>query len=205
MRPSRAPKSSSHAAGFTLLEVMVVILIIGVMVTFASLSIGSRVNEDKLENEARRAEAVIKLASEEAEAKGLEIGLRFTNGGYRLLRYDATQRWLDYEESGPLRRRIFAAPFALDLRVEGRPVKLPADLTPEQELELRESTELKGDRENEALQLTPQVLLLSSGEITAFSLQMTAPGVAASYRVEGDALGRVQLVRGSTANTTRRL
>ena len=201
----RSPRAHTQR-GFTLLEVMVVILIMGVMVTFASLSIGSRVNEDKLENEARRAEAIIKLASEEAEAKGVEIGLRFTNGGYRLLRYDATQQWLDYEQSGSLRRRVFAAPFALDLRVEGRPVKLPPDLTPEEERELAESAELKGDRENEAQKLTPQVLLLSSGEITSFTLQMTAPGVAASYRVEGDALGRVQLVRAALpASAVRRL
>lgn len=185
---------------------MAVILIMGVMVTFASLSVGSRVNEDKLENEARRAEAIIKLASEEAEAKGVEIGLRFTEGGYRLLRYDATQKWLDYEQGGPLRRRVFGAPFELDLRVEGRPVQLPAELTPEEERELLESDELKGDRENEAQQLTPQVLLLSSGEITAFTLQMTAPGVAASYRVEGDVLGRVQLVRAALPATgSRRL
>lgn len=201
----RSPRAHTQR-GFTLLEVMVVILIMGVMVTFASLSIGSRVNEDKLENEARRAEAIIKLASEEAEAKGVEIGLRFTNGGYRLLRYDATQQWIDYEPSGSLRRRVFAAPFALDLRVEGRPVKLPPELSPEEERELAESAELKGDRENEAQKLTPQVLLLSSGEITSFTLQMTAPGVAASYRVEGDALGRVQLVRAALpASAVRRL
>ena len=201
----RSPRAHAQR-GFTLLEVMVVILIMGVMVTFASLSIGSRVNEDKLENEARRAEAIIKLASEEAEAKGVEIGLRFTNGGYRLLRYDATQQWIDYEPSGSLRRRVFGAPFALDLRVDGRPVKLPPDLTPEEERELAESAELKGDRENEAQKLTPQVLLLSSGEITSFTLQMTAPGVAASYRVEGDALGRVQLVRAALpASAVRRL
>lgn len=201
----RSPRAQTQR-GFTLLEVMVVILIMGVMVTFASLSVGSRVNEDKLENEARRAEAIIKLASEEAEAKGVEIGLRFTPGGYRLLRYDATQKWLDYEQGGPLRRRVFGAPFALDLRVEGRPVKLPPDLSPEEERELLESNTLKGERENEAQELTPQVLLLSSGEITAFTLQMTAPGVAASYRVEGDPLGRVQLVRAALpAAGSRRL
>lgn len=181
--------------GFTLLEIVVVILIMGVMVTFASLSIGNRVNEDKLETEARRAEAVLKLASEEAEAKGIEIGLRFTEGGYRLLTLDSTRRWQDYEPSGPLRRRTFQAPFALDLRVEGKPIRLPPELTPEQERELAESATLKSKRENDAQQLTPQVLLLSSGEITPFTLNIAAPGLPAAYRLESDALGRIQLQR----------
>ncbi len=174
---------------------MVVILIIGVMVTFASLSIGSRVNEDKLENEARRAEQVLKLASEEAEAKGLEIGLRFTSGGYRLLTLDSNRQWQDYELGGPLRRRVFAAPFGLELRVEGKPVVLPPELSAEEERELALSAELKGQRENDAQRIVPQVLLLSSGEITPFALQMTAPGLTAGYRIEADALGRLKLVR----------
>jgi len=192
MRPAKLSRPTPQASrGFTLLEVMVVILIIGVMVTFASLSIGNRINEDKLENEARRAEAIIRLASEEAEAKGIEIGLRFSEGGYRLLTLDTTRKWQDYEASGPLRRRSFNDPFGLDLRVDGRPVVLPPELTPEQERELAASAELKSQRENEAQKLTPQVLLLSSGEITPFALQMTAPGLTASYRIEADAFGRI--------------
>lgn len=190
--------------GFTLLEVMVVVLIVGVMVTFASLSIGSRVNEDKLETEARRAEAIIKLASEEAEAKGVEIGLRFTEGGYRLLTLDSSRKWQDYEIGGPLRRRSFQSPFALDLRVEGRPIVLPPELTPEQEKALAESAELKSQRENDAQRMTPQVLLLSSGEITPFALQLTAPGITASYRIEADALGHVKLVRAALPAGARR-
>lgn len=186
------------AQGFTLLELMIVILIMGVMVTFASLSIGNRVNEDKLENEARRTEAILRLASEEAEAKGIEIGLRFTEGGYRLLTIDAERQWQDYEVSGPLRRRVFAEPFALNLLVEGRAIRLPPELTPEQELALAKSQTLKSARENDAQRLTPQILLLSSGEITPFTLLMTAPGIEAGYRIESDAFGRIERARATS-------
>lgn len=186
---------SAMQRGFTLLEMMVVVLIVGVMATFASLSIGSRVNEDKLENEARRLEAIIRLASEEAEAKGVEIGLRFTDGGYRLLALDSSKQWQDYEASGPLHRRTLQGPFALDLRVDGRPIVLPPELTPEQELALAASATLKSQRENDAARITPQVLLLSSGELTPFAVQLTLPGLAAVYRIEGDALGRLTRVR----------
>ena len=57
--------------GFTLLELAVVILIIGVLATFAMLSVGNRVQEDRLENEARRMKALVQLAGEEAEALSL--------------------------------------------------------------------------------------------------------------------------------------
>lgn len=190
-------------AGFTLVEVMVVVIIIGVMATFAGLSIGSRVNEDKLETEARRAEAILKLASEEAEAKGIEIGIRFTEGGYRLLTLDANRKWQDYEANGPLRRRSFASPFALSLLVDGRPTRLPPELTAEQERELAESAVLKSTREDDAQRLTPQVLLLSSGEITPFVLQMSAPGLTVRYRIEADALGRIKRERSALPNGAR--
>ncbi len=201
----RLPSAVSPQNGFTLLEIMVVILIMGVMVTFASLSIGSRINEDKLENEVRRAEAIIRLASEEAEARGIEIGLRFSEGGYRLLVLDSSKHWQDYELSGPLRRRRFEAPFVLNLRVDGRPVRLPPELTPEQERELAASVVLKSERDNDAQRLTPQILLLSSGEITAFNLLITAPGVVAGYQIEADAFGRIQRTRAALANAKAKI
>ena len=74
-------------------------------------------------------------------------------------------------------------------------MRLPAELTPEQEEALANSATLKSDKDDEASRITPQVLLLSSGEITPFTLQITAPGITASYRIEADALGRVQRSR----------
>jgi general secretion pathway protein H len=183
--------------GFTLIEMVVVIVVIGVLASFASLGIGNRVNDDKLTNEAERLKAILQLASEEAEAKGVDIGVRFTQGGYRLLVLDSNRRWGDYENSGALRRRQYAIPLGLRLTVDGRPIPLPKDLTVEEEAEdgLDRSARFHTREDDAARRITPQVLLLSSGEMTPFALDMDAPGLRSGYRLEADALGRLKLAR----------
>lgn len=186
--------SRLRRGGFTLLELVVVILITGILVTFALLSVGNRPLEDKLETEARRVQAIVQLAAEESEAKGVEIGLRFSETGYRLLVIDDKRQWTDYEKQGSLRRRQLAEPVHLGLRVDGRPVQLlPDDPT---EVEQTEEKEQSPSMAAAARKKTePQVLLLSSGEMTPFALDLAAPGIDFIYRLEGDLLGQLTLKR----------
>lgn len=161
--------------GFTLLEVLVVVVIIGIVISFAVLSIGSRTLDDRLEQEARRLRELVALAADEAVLQGVEVGLLQTPDGYAflVLREDG---WVVADDSGALRGRTLQEPFYLQLRVEGRPVTPVAP----------------GD---ESVELKPQVLLLSSGEATTFSAELRARGFAPYFMLEGDALGRFTLER----------
>jgi len=189
LRFTRAPLANR---GFTLLELAVVILIIGVLATFAMLSVGNRVQEDQMENEARRMQALVKLAAEEAEAKGVEIGLRFTESEFRLLVLDENRKWSDLEKTGSLRRRQIPPPISVGLTVDGRRVVLPANDPSQAELDKEE----KSPSMTAAVKkMEPQVLLLPSGELTPFALDLGAPGLGFFYRLEGDVLGRLQLTR----------
>lgn len=172
--------------GFTLLELLAVIVIIGIIVTFASLSIGNRALDDRLESESRRLEQLLRLAEDEAELKGIAIGLAFSRDGYRFLATDSAQNWVDYAQGGVLRSRPLLQPFFAELRMEGRLIPpLPGSD------ELPEPRAGDDEDEDESKKLKPQVLLLPGGQMTPFTLDLKAPNYPSYFRIEGDLLGRV--------------
>lgn len=172
----RRPQRSS---GFTLIEVAVVIFIIGILATLVTLSIGNRSLDDRLENESMRMEQLLRLAQEDAQLKGIVIGVRFTQSGYQFLVLDDKNHWVDYAQSGTLRARRMADPFFADLQVEGRMVPPAQDAS-------------AGGLDEEAQRkIKPQVLLLPGGESTAFAVDVLAPRYRIYYHIEADALGRL--------------
>lgn len=161
--------------GFTLIEVLVVVLIIGILSTLALLAIGNRSLDDQLESEARRLHELLLLASDEAVLQGMELGFMQTPDGYGFLAL-RDGKWVAIEDGGPLRGRTLEAPLFLQLEVDGRRVVPPA---------------LEGDDEAPR----PQVLLLSSGDATAFTLDLHAQQFKPYYRLRGDVLGNLTLER----------
>jgi general secretion pathway protein H len=147
----------SHA-GFTLLEVMVVVVLIGIILTFASLSLrGDRT--DRLHEEMARLHAVIELTAHEAVALGLPVGIEFTLTGYQpvILR----QRVWQYHQDDLLRPRQIGDDLRFELLLEGLPVILRR---PDEESD-------EGD-EGEEWQPQPHLILLPSGERSPLELRL---------------------------------
>lgn len=168
----------SIQSGFTLIEILVVALIIGILATTFSFSIGSRSLEDRLQSEAQRLNQLLVLALEEAETKGVQIGFRYTAQGYEFLAIGADGLWNPIEGTGPLRARELSAPFIIQLRVEGRviPPAIGREFEPDQPLE-------------------PQLLLLSSGEVTPFLLWLSLEKQQESgHLIRGTLLGEITLL-----------
>jgi general secretion pathway protein H len=198
---SQPQKRAGFEAGFTLIEIMVVIVIIGILATFVSLSIGNRTNDDRLQSESKRMQQLIAFAAEQAQIQGIEIGLRTTTEGFEFLSMDNNGLWQSVQD-GTLRPRQIAQPFYLELTVEGQKVK-PVEVDHDEERRLKEDDDKKKDKDDGELNLDskpknrpkPQVFLLSSGDATAFQLDLKLKNYASYYRLDCDVLSRCTLAR----------
>lgn len=180
--------------GFTLIEILVVMLIIGILATAISLSVGHRTVEDRMEAESRRMEQLLRLAFDEALAKGLDLGLRQTYDGFEFMAPDPqTQSWAIVNE-GLFRPRQLPPPFLIELRIDERLIDPVRPATAEQL-----SPDAQGDGslnlENDEQAVEPQILILSSGEMTAFTLDLKMKGHPAWYRLEADSFGQMSTGR----------
>ena len=155
------PRASSR--GFTLVELLVVLVILGSLVGLAVLGV-SDPRGRQLRDEAERLSGLLALLSEAALLDNREYGLLVNDQGYRVQWYDeASAAWQDSRE---YRQHRLPASLRLQLQVEGQALQLANAVTEE-----------APDNPLPA----PQLLLLSSGELSSFSLQLQCrePGVAA--------------------------
>ena len=156
--------------GFTLLEILAVMVIIGIMLTFVTLSTGSDQRAEQMEREAQRLAALLQLASEEAVMRSEQLALRVGETGYEFMIMENDQ-WTALADDRPL-----------------RPRELPAGIELRLELQENQPPELIAEDSEQ-----PQVFILSSGEMTPFLLIMSAPETEQRYIIKGSLLGRLEL------------
>ena len=157
--------------GFSLLELLVVIVIISILFTFTTLAIRGTSPEELIETEAQRLDRLLQLALEEAILKGQEYGLEFKTDSYRFLLY-FENTWQPLDNDDLLRERQLPQNMELELEIEQIDVLVEEDSA---------DTDKKDEEKPD-----PQVFLLSSGEITPdFSVRLVMPGVETSYIVSG--------------------
>ncbi|WP_246173953.1 GspH/FimT family pseudopilin [Paraburkholderia hayleyella] len=137
MSPRKARRFHHGAAGFTLLEMLVVLVIAGVLLGLASLTLSRNPRTD-LNEEAQRLALLFESAGDEAQVRArpvawqpVEGGFRFdirTSDGWRPLRDDllAPRRWeggvtsvaINYPGSGAIVQRVVFGTESIDVPVE---------------------------------------------------------------------------------------
>ncbi len=181
--PHSGPRTiRGSASGFTLIEILIVLVIIGVLATLISLKIGNRALDDQLLTQAQRFEQLLRLAQEETEVKGIALGLRFTTSGYQFLGLNDKGAWVEYS-NGVIHSRRIDPPFFAELHVEGRMVPPAQDASP------------GADPRDQKKKIEPQVLLLPGGETTAFAVDLKAQNYRSWFHIESDTLGRIRQER----------
>jgi len=169
----RTSLQPSTESGFSLLELLVVIVIIAILFTFTTLAIRGTSPEELIQTEAQRLDRLIQLALEEAILKGTEYGLEFKPDSYRFLLF-IENTWQPLEDDKLLRQRQLPENMQFELEVEQIDVLV----------------EKQSDDSEDEDRPDPQVFILSSGEITPeFSVRLVIPGVTTSYIVSGEING----------------
>ena len=169
-------------SGFSLLELLVVVFIIGVLATMFTLSVGLLGDDSELDKETNRLQALLELAREDALTQGHELGLRFYPDGYEFAIYqedfveyydpdDEVQdqsEWIVLGLDTLLKPRKLPAGIVLELEIEGREIVIEA----KEETQFdRESNGPNPDGTDDVEPYRPQVWLYSTGDISPFVIR----------------------------------
>tara|TARA_R110002012_G_scaffold85974_1_gene214083 strand:- start:278 stop:910 length:633 start_codon:yes stop_codon:yes gene_type:complete len=162
-----SPKKS-QLQGFTLIEVMVVIVLIGVMVSAVQFNFSNSKSEQMLQQNSARFAGIFDVAAEYGLLNNIELGLYIDENTYQFLGYDGV-RW-----SPIVDKPLFEA-YPLP---EGIEISLQLDDLPIEEVLLFDPALLNNEEDEDAFieeddedkKLIPQVYILSGGDITPFSV-----------------------------------
>ena len=164
-------------AGFTLLEVLVVIVIIGILTSMAVISVNVLGGDHEMQQEAERLQAILLQSREDAIMQSRDLGLRLDETAYEFLEYDGrTGKWVAVENDPLLRARTLPEGLRLGLRVEDRAVQLKT---------MQPAT----DRDP----ISPQVVLQAAGDLVPFDLLLSREGTDQKRRVSGTLDGKIEV------------
>jgi general secretion pathway protein H len=208
-------RARARAAGFTLIEILVVVLIIGIISAGVLLSVNLTGRDRELERESDRLLSLVNYAREQAELQTREYGVIFHDDGYQFVAYD-TRRGAWREVYGDDALRLRKLPDGLDftLVVDARPVVLvpTGEAQPDSSSNKPKAKALKDintlkdaatptsggldskdskDDLKDAKPLAPQVMIFSNGDLSSFEITVERDHGLRSVTLALDEKGQV--------------
>jgi len=166
-----------RSKGFTLVEILVVVVIMAIVISLAVLSIGTTGRDTQLDEESRRIEGLVGLLHERALLEGRDFGVRIEPAAYEFVVYDQRRdRWVTFDQEHEFRHRDLPKGVSFQLELDSHTVVIkPIDRN------------LTSDSTPPA----PQLAIAASGEGTPFRLTLLREGTSSKATVDGDALGKI--------------
>ena len=173
---ARGPQSSGStlivnpraARGFTLIEILVVVVILAVLAAAVTLAVGSVGGERQLARQGEQLRALFAYACEQAELSGRDLGISFDAQGYRFSIANHAD-WIA-STANELRTRQWSAGIVATLSRDGHALAV---------------TDKQPDK--------PQLVCFASGELTPFRLDLALADLPTRYRIEGQPDGDITL------------
>lgn len=160
--------------GFTLLEVMLVLVLMGLAVSYVVFNAFGRSQSEELDKEVRRFQVVFDMASDYAVLNQQQLGVRFDikKGQYLFLYLDEEQNWQEISDDKVFLPHQLPDVFTFELALDDLPWEednLFDNQLFDEALSFDENRVSIGDEEDKPV-APPQVFIFASGEITPFSL-----------------------------------
>lgn len=176
--------------GFSLIEILVVVVIVGIVASVALLSVGLVGDDRELQTEARRFSALVRVASDEAMMQGREFGLEVMQDGYRFVEYDPFSRqWAELFGDDIFRPRQLPERMELELYIEGQRVALDAEPA---RLQGQDDDRLR--RSGPAESYEPHIYLFSSGDVSPFELRVLQSPGREQVLIRQPSVGTIEIV-----------
>jgi len=168
-----------RAQGFTLVEILVVVVIMAIVIGMAVLSINVTGHDQQIDQEGRRIEGLLSLLHDRALIEGRDFGMRIQPVGYDFEYYDTRRgRWFPLEQEREFRKRDLPKGLSFQLELDSVVVVLkPVD------------PNLKDD----TAPPPPQIAIAASGDASPFRLTLIRDGSPAKASVSSDTMGKLSL------------
>ena len=183
MKKSIAPRAA--AQGFTLIEILIVMLIISIVGGVAMLSIS--VNQTtRYKNLAQQITALLALGEEQALLQDAVYGLGFSAKAFQYYQFDVnkTPHWQPLTDK-VMGKRTIPDGVQISVQVQGKLLPLLKD-------------ETNNDSDNVDLNkdafagVKPQIIFATNGDILPFTILIGKTGSLPRYQITGNANGSIE-------------
>lgn len=167
--------------GFTLLEVMLVLLLMGLAAGYVMFNAFGASKSDLLKSQAQRLQVIVDMASDFAVLNQQQLGVRVEqdDSEYYFVYLDDNDEWQRIEDEKVYGEHTLPEPFTLTLNLDDLPWVVEDRLFDrelfDETLSVSEDGVEIGSEEDKKLP-PPQILIMSSGEITPFTLSFNYDG-----------------------------
>lgn len=173
---SNPVRPRARERGFSLMEIMVVVAIIGLVTAMVMIQFTGSSRDTELDKEAERLDALLSYVREQAELQTRDYGLRMTDRGYSFVVFDLlADEWRLAEEDDALRERQLPEGIRPQMAVEGRSIVLD-------------------NRKKDIEDFAPHVLIFANGDISSFEVTLRRDGSDELARLYTDEQTNIRLV-----------